>query len=798
VDSTISRLSSLSDNSGTLESYAYLGLGTVVKRAHPQPNVDLTYITAGGSGDGGDQYTGLDRFGRVVEQKWYNNTTATTTDDFKYGYDRDSNVLWRTNEINHNFDELYHANGSSNGYDNLNQLVAFARGTLNAGHDTISSPSHSITYSLDAEGNFSSTTTDGGSAVSNTFNKQNEETAAGSSTLAFDANGDLTTDDQGHTLVYDAWNRLVAVKNGATTLVSYKYDALGRRIVENPGTVNDLYYDAAWQILEERSNGVSTATIQYVWSPVYVDALVLRDRSTANNGTLDERLWVQQDANYNVTALVDGSGSVVERYVYDPYGKRTILDASFNNRSSSSYAFVNGFQGLRLDTTSGFYYFRFRDFSPTLGRFLQADPSGFGAGTNFYRALSDAPTTLVDPYGLMAMGPDGVTEGPFVGIGAGSDPGGPVAIENWGQYGSGLLAGLGQGLGEFAGDLSMLLPWHWGEIYQGIKQLISHLWNMEWDEATKAAFPELYRLSKEWNYLSDYERGRLAGVAIAKYGAGILTGAGAAKLAGKLWKRIKPKCAENLPNCFPPYTLVATEAGMCPIASIEVGDRVWAFNPIEGVWRLCTVSETYAGEHDSELVSVTIDGETVEATGHHPFWVVEGESLEARPRPAHIPEAPLNARVAGRWVDSLDLQVGDVLLLRSGRRAPITQLAVRQDRLLVCNFHVEELNCYAVGESQILVHNNSGTNATRPTFPNTPEGMDNFLGMEGQRIPDLPSTPGRNKVQWKPSDQMKITYEQHPYHPNAPDWHKGPHYHVDWPGTEHRRFLPGEPIPGSR
>src|SRR5262249_50209825 len=29
---------------GTLESYAYLGLGTVVRRAHPQIGVDLTYI----------------------------------------------------------------------------------------------------------------------------------------------------------------------------------------------------------------------------------------------------------------------------------------------------------------------------------------------------------------------------------------------------------------------------------------------------------------------------------------------------------------------------------------------------------------------------------------------------------------------------------------------------------------------------------------------------------------------------------------------------------------------------------
>jgi hypothetical protein len=41
VDSTISRVTSLIDSSGTLESYSYLGLRTVVKRARPQPNVTL-------------------------------------------------------------------------------------------------------------------------------------------------------------------------------------------------------------------------------------------------------------------------------------------------------------------------------------------------------------------------------------------------------------------------------------------------------------------------------------------------------------------------------------------------------------------------------------------------------------------------------------------------------------------------------------------------------------------------------------------------------------------------------------
>src|SRR5882672_3422070 len=63
LDSSISRLSSLSDSTGTLESYSYLGLGTVVIRSHPQPGIDLTYVKQAGesNGDAGDQYIGLDR-----------------------------------------------------------------------------------------------------------------------------------------------------------------------------------------------------------------------------------------------------------------------------------------------------------------------------------------------------------------------------------------------------------------------------------------------------------------------------------------------------------------------------------------------------------------------------------------------------------------------------------------------------------------------------------------------------------------------------------------------------------------
>ena len=88
-----------------------------------------------------------------------------------------------------------------------------------------------------------------------------------------------------------------------------------------------------------------------------------------------------------------------------------------------------------------------------------------------------------------------------------------------------------------------------------------------------------------------------------------------------------------------------------------------------------------------------------------------------------------------------------------------------------------------------------GEDAAR-VWPESADEMDQTLGVEGERVPDGPNTPGRNKVTWQPNESTKITFEQHPYDEGAPDWHTGPHWHLDTPGGSHERFLPGEPFPG--
>src|SRR5262249_1988669 len=151
-------------------------------------------------------------------------------------------------------------------------------------------------------------------------NQQNQVTSiSGATTPTYDANGNMTTDQTGKTFFYDAWNRLVQVNSGATVLETFGYDALGRRLGQGPGTARDFFFSMAWQVIEERVAG--TAADQYVWSPVYVDAMIERDRDPTGGGTLSERLYVQQDANWNVTALISTTGTVQERDLEDPYGQ---------------------------------------------------------------------------------------------------------------------------------------------------------------------------------------------------------------------------------------------------------------------------------------------------------------------------------------------------------------------------------------------------------------------------------------------------------------------------------------------
>lgn len=420
-DDTISRLSGLDYDGDTIEEYGYLGLGTVVKRAQPEADIEMTYIDVG-TGDAGDQYVGLDRFGRIADLTWKEyGSSSVKLDHFKYGYDRNGNRLYRTNELDHTFDELYHADGNA-GYDSLNQLQEFQRGTLTDGYgsdgilDTVSSSSRSQSWTMDGLGNFPTVTTDGVSQT-RTHDSQNkltevEVTGSSTSTLAYDAAGNMITDELGNEYKYDAWNRLIVF---GPSQRRWLYDALGRRVrviyehADGPLYIRNFYYTTTWQLIEEQSAfGGYGETLQYVWTPGYVDGLVARFQDTDGNGSFDEAMYALTDANWNVMGLVFGSGgsvgTVAERYVYDPYGRFDTLDASRASRTTTLYSWDIYHQGGRFDRTIGFYHFRHRDYSPTLMRWVGMDPlASMEFGSSLYSFANNSPHNYLDSTGVVAV-----------------------------------------------------------------------------------------------------------------------------------------------------------------------------------------------------------------------------------------------------------------------------------------------------------------------------------------------------------------------------------------------------------
>ena len=168
------------------------------------------------------------------------------------------------------------------------------------------------------------------------------------------------------------------------------------------------YYYSGQQLVESDTavNGVTTTRYQYLWSPRYIDAPILRDTlNTDGSVNMGDRIFYLTDANYNVTAVVGmsgGSWQVVERYRYDAYGKVTVCSPNGNPIGGNASQFGNTilYAGETFDSSTGLYYDRARYYDPQLGRFISQDPMGAaGSGSNLYAYCGDNPTDATDPSG---------------------------------------------------------------------------------------------------------------------------------------------------------------------------------------------------------------------------------------------------------------------------------------------------------------------------------------------------------------------------------------------------------------
>ncbi len=95
-----------------------------------------------------------------------------------------------------------------------------------------------------------------------------------------------------------------------------------------------------------------------------------------------------------------GTGAILLNWVHGNHmGVPLIIsDASGNPAPAADYA-APGFPG-QSRTLADLYYNRYRDYDPTTGRYIQADPIGLAGDVNPYSYAGGNPVTGMDPMGL--------------------------------------------------------------------------------------------------------------------------------------------------------------------------------------------------------------------------------------------------------------------------------------------------------------------------------------------------------------------------------------------------------------
>jgi RHS repeat-associated protein len=199
-----------------------------------------------------------------------------------------------------------------------------------------------------------------------TYNAQGQLDTVGTDGYGYDADGRLkTVTKTGQTLdlVHDTFDRLTQVTNNGTT-TQYLYDANGNRIKEISGA-NTKNYLVAPNVYDglESTDLVTDGSGNVVSDYVYGGSEIIARLDAFGNP-----IYYLTDDMGSVIGLVDASGNIQSRIIYDGFGN--VISGDDGSSQGGDFRF----QGQWLEGESGLYYMRARDYDAQAGLFLSRDP----------------------------------------------------------------------------------------------------------------------------------------------------------------------------------------------------------------------------------------------------------------------------------------------------------------------------------------------------------------------------------------------------------------------------------------
>ena len=357
---------SASDPSPKVSTFTYTSRGQTLRQTKPNGNtVDFTYY--------------LDRLlHSQVEKKSDGTLVSSHTLDYDANSNRSRDASKVQNADNHAayLDQVY-----TYGYDPRDRVAQVTKTPTGGTAST-------ETYVHDANDNVISQTVKG---TSSTFTYDRDrlvsaQTQGITSTYNYDPFGRLDTVFTAGSLTarysYDGFDRVAALtapnSGGATTTTRYTYDALDRTRsrTDNAGGASEKttqfgYLGLTDTLLTEQVGGQVTRTYQYALGQRLTQATRGSDGTTSY-------AYYGYTPHTDVETLTDATGDTKATYGYSAYGaldqqQSTGLDKPDPANPGKDPYNQFRFNGKWQDAASGDYDMGYRDYSPTLNRFLTRD-----------------------------------------------------------------------------------------------------------------------------------------------------------------------------------------------------------------------------------------------------------------------------------------------------------------------------------------------------------------------------------------------------------------------------------------
>ncbi|MFB6632057.1 RHS repeat-associated core domain-containing protein [Streptomyces sp. NPDC056362] len=513
---------------------------------------------------------------------------------------------------------------------------------------------------------------------------------------------------------------------------TYLYDSSGNRVLRKDPTGTTVYLPGTE--LKLSADGIKKEATRYYSHAGQTVA------TRTNDGTVT---FLASDHHGTGELAIDATTAAVSQRRFDPFGVE-------RGAATGTWPGDKGFVGGMADKSTGLTHLGAREYDPSIGRFISADPLiDFMQPhqMNGYNYANNSPVTQSDPSGLMSddcwIGGLAVCSGgqPIGATEKGStadDPkekGDVTAAENalgdaerqqsdatekvksaatelvkivrdelgidaaldcfssgnLGSCGETLLTVAGSFAGGIAGKILAKYAWKWKLAAKLIKRV------------TDLADELITGVKQWWNTRKAVNKAKDALAAAREKLAAVAN---------------KGKCEGAALHSFLPGTEVLLADGTTkPIENIALGDAVTVTDPETGETTVREVAGTIVTEDDKHFVDLTISDQSgrpqaLTSTTTHPFWVVS----------------------EGKWIEAGDLRPGMFLRTADGDVAEVAATRYFGKRQRTHDLTVTGIHTYyaLAGATPILVHNADAGCANK---------LRNALNAAGDMEPATPHSP---------------------------------------------------------